>query len=104
MSQYRHHCIDHKLNQFTITVIDNGKKFSKISHAKYLYFSTNLEFCCNFGRVFECAIQGKKYCGVLWPPPLCAATYVSQLTFLAVIHVGDGNLTLRNVVVIIDVV
>ena len=31
-------------------------------------------------------------------------TYVSELTFLAVIDVGNSDLTLRNVVVVIDVI
>lgn len=32
------------------------------------------------------------------------STYVCQLTFLAVVHAGNGDLTLGDVVVVVDVV
>jgi hypothetical protein len=38
------------------------------------------------------------------PERLLDLTYVSQLTFLAIVHVWNGDLTLRNVVVVIDVI
>jgi hypothetical protein len=31
-------------------------------------------------------------------------TYISQLKFFAVVHIGNGDLTLRDIVVVIDVI